>query len=310
MKPLTAGEIRGNWATLLLPIRDDDSIDYEALAEEIETVVSCGVDGIYSNGTAGEFYNQTEDEFDRVSSLLADRAERAGMPFQIGVSHMSPLLSRMRLRRVVELRPSAVQLILPDWFPVTQEEGIRFLQGMADEARGIALVLYNPPHAKRRLAPADFAELKKAVPSLVGVKVAGGDAAWFSAWRRQVAGLSLFVPGHTLASGIAQGAHGAYSNVACLHPGAAQRWYQQILTDPQGGLEMERRIVAFLQTWVVPLIAEQGFSNQAADKLLAAIGGWSRLSTRLRWPYRSIAAAEVARLCPVARQQLPEFFPA
>jgi dihydrodipicolinate synthase/N-acetylneuraminate lyase len=216
----------------------------------------------------------------------------------------------MRLRRVVELRPSAVQVILPDWFPVTQEEATVYLQGMADEARGIGLVLYNPPHAKRRLAPADFAELKNAVPSLVGVKVAGGDAAWFAAWRQQLADLSLFVPGHTLASGIAQGAHGAYSNVACLHPGAAQRWYRQILTDPPGGLELERRIVGFLQAWVVPLIAEQGFSNQAADKLLAAIGGWSRLSTRLRWPYRSIAGAEVARLRPVARQQLPEFFPA
>jgi hypothetical protein len=29
----------------------------------------------------------------------------------------------------------------------------------------------------------------------------------------------------------------------------------------------------------------------------------------LRWPYRSIAAAEVARLRPLAQQQLPEFFP-
>ncbi len=308
MKTLSADEIRGNWATLLLPIGEDDAIDYEVLAEEIDILISSGVDGIYSNGTAGEFYNQTEEDFDRVSSLLAQRHGRANMPFQIGVSHMSPVISRLRLRRVVELHPGAVQVILPDWFPVTLDEAACYLRGMADEAHGIGLVLYNPPHAKRRLAPADFAELKRAVPSLVGVKVAGGDAAWFAAMR-QVADLSLFVPGHTLASGIPQGAHGAYSNVACLQPAAAQAWYRQILSDPAGALALERRIVGFLETCVVPLITEQGFSNQAADKLLAAIGGWSRISTRLRWPYRSIPAAEVARLRPLAQQQLPEFFP-
>jgi 4-hydroxy-tetrahydrodipicolinate synthase len=309
MKPLAADEIRGNWATLLLPIGADDAIDFGLLADEIDTLVACRVDGIYSGGTAGEFYNVTEEEFDRINALLADRAERAGVPFQIGVSHMSPTISRLRLRRAVALRPSAVQLILPDWFPVTQSEAIAFLQGMADEAAGIGLVLYNPPHAKRRLTPTEIGQLQRAVPSLVGVKVPGGNAAWYTEMRRHCTGLSVFVPGHTLASGIAQGAHGAYSNVACLHPGAAQAWYRQILSDPPAALEVEGRIGSFLQTRVVPLLTVDGYSNQAADKLLASIGGWSAVTTRLRWPYRWIAESEVARLRPMARQQLPEFFP-
>lgn len=309
MQPLTAGEIRGNWATLLLPIAADDSIDVGLLADEIDTLIGCRVDGIYSCGTAGEFYNLSEDEFDRTSALLAERANRAAMPFQIGVSHMSPVISRHRLRRVVALRPSAVQVILPDWFPVTQAEAIAFLDEMADEAAGIGLVLYNPPHAKRRLNPAEIGELKRAVPLLVGVKVAGGDADWYAEMRRYAAGLSVFVPGHALASGMAQGAHGAYSNVACLNPAAAQSWYRQILADPPAALELERRIQGFLEAHVVPLLVEQKFSNQAADKLLAAIGGWSEISPRLRWPYRWFAESEAERLRPLARQQLPEFFP-
>ncbi len=31
------------------------------------------VNGIYSNGTAAEFYNQTEGEFDKISQLLVDK---------------------------------------------------------------------------------------------------------------------------------------------------------------------------------------------------------------------------------------------
>jgi 4-hydroxy-tetrahydrodipicolinate synthase len=47
------------------------------------------VSGIYSNGTAGEFYNQTEDEFDQISFLLAEKCNKVQMPFQIGCSHMN-----------------------------------------------------------------------------------------------------------------------------------------------------------------------------------------------------------------------------
>ena len=64
--PLTAKDLKGNWGTLLLPINNDDSIDYVRLADEIDYFISAKLDGIYSNGTAGEFHNQTEDEFYKI----------------------------------------------------------------------------------------------------------------------------------------------------------------------------------------------------------------------------------------------------
>src|SRR3546814_18767451 len=84
MRPLDASEIRGTWATLLLPNDPDDGIDYGRLGREIDALVASGVDGIYSYGTAGEFHNQTEDEFDRVNARLAERCVAAGLPFQVG----------------------------------------------------------------------------------------------------------------------------------------------------------------------------------------------------------------------------------
>src|SRR3546814_398225 len=147
MRAFNSDEIYGNWATLLLPLNADDGIDYPALEEEIEILISMKVNGIYSNGTAGEFYNQTEAEFDRVSGILADKCNAAGMPFQIGCSHMSPLLSLERVRRIVSLKPSAIQVILPDWFPPGMSEIIDYLEVMASAAAPAGLVLYNPPHA-------------------------------------------------------------------------------------------------------------------------------------------------------------------
>ena len=306
MEPLRAEHIRGNWATLLLPINQDQSIDSARLANEIDILISMRVDGIYSNGTAGEFYNQTEDEFDRVSALLAGQCNKAGIPFQIGVSHMSPQISLERLRRAVPLQPSAVQVILPDWFPPDDQEAVAFLRRMGEVAGPIGLVLYNPPHAKRVLRPEELGRLKAAVPSLVGVKVADGDEQWYAAIRDHAAGLSVFVPGHRLATGYSLGAHGSYSNVACLSPIGAQRWYEQMRTDLDAALELETRLRSFMDQHILPFITEQGYSNQAVDKLLAAIGAWADIGTRLRWPYKWIPQAEADRLKPVAKAMLPE----
>jgi len=308
MLPLESKQIFGNWATLLLPIHADNSINYTLLEEEIDILISMGVDGIYSNGTAGEFYNQTEDEFDKISLLLSDKCNAAGMSFQIGCNHMSPQLALERLRRVVHLQPGAVQVILPDWFPPTMPEIIDYLKVMEDVAGPVGLVLYNPPHAKKRLTPEDYLEIKNAGIALVGCKMPGGDAAWYAAMKQHVPELSVFIPGHQLATGIRLGAHGAYSNVACLNPLAAQKWYNSMRHDMDKAAELQSRIQLFMNNHIVPFIQQQGYSNQAVDKLLAAVGGWMDMPTTLRWPYRWIGQDEVIKARTACKELLPEFF--
>ena len=55
-------------------------------------------------------------------------------------------------------------------------------------------------------------------------------------------------------------------------------------------------------------LVRDGYANPALDKLLAAIGGWADVGTRLRWPYRWIEPDVAARLRPVAQAMLPELF--
>lgn len=309
MQPLKSNEIFGNWATLLLPVDENDGISYDKLAAEIDRLIEMKVNGIYSNGTAGEFYNQTEDEFDRINELLAEKCNAAGMPFQVGCSHMSPKLSLERLKRAVSLAPSAIQVVLPDWYPPSMPEIIDYLQVMTATAEGIGLVLYNPPHAKKKLTPQEFHQVITAGIPLVGCKVAGGDERWYAEMKALAPGLSLFVPGHHLATGIGLGAHGAYSNVACLHPQVAQQWYETMLTDRNKALELEQRIRSFMTAHILPFIQEQQYSNAAVDKLLACLTGWADIGTRLRWPYRWINSRDVGSVREACRRLLPEFFP-
>lgn len=309
MERLLSHDIVGNWATLLLATDNSGAIDYARMADEIDVLIASGPNGIYSNGTAGEFYAQTEDEFDRINLLLSEKCEKTRVSYQIGISHMSPQISLERLRRVRSLKPGAVQLILPDWFPVTMEEAVCFLQTMEAEAGEISLILYNPPHAKRQLQPEEWVELKKHIPTLQGLKVfdQNGSPEWYTRMRKCSNGLSVFIPGHRMATGIQSGAHGAYSNVACINPFAAQRWYDLIRTDMPAALELEERINQFMSECISPFITEHHYPNHACDRFMALVGGWADVGSKLRWPYRSIPESFVEPVRQKAKEIIPEF---
>ena len=281
------------WATLLLPLNADDSIDFGRLETQLAVLNTSQVDGLYAHGTAGEFQTLTETEFDRINELLATTSK----PFQLGASHPSAQVQLARVRRAAALEPGAIQVIVPDWLPLNAREVHDFLRRTADTAGDVPLVLYNPPHAKTAVRPDLLRELAEAVPSLIGLKTAGGDEAWFEAATRS--GLSIFVPGHFLASMTLLGAHGSYSNVAALSPNGSVRYARD--------LDVERRIAEFFGQHVVPL-QKAGLSNPALDKFLAAVGDWADVGTRVRWPMTSATQADVDAARPVARRLLPELF--
>jgi dihydrodipicolinate synthase/N-acetylneuraminate lyase len=292
---------------LLLPLDADDSIDFTRLRDQLDALIASGLHGLYAHGTAGEFQTLTEDEFDRINELLATACSNADLPFQLGASHPSAQLSLDRVRRSAALGPSAIKVILPDWLPLNDQEALAFLTRVAAVAGDVPLVLYNPPHAKTQVSPGQLADLARAVPTLVGLKTAGGDREWFD--QAKESGLSIFVPGHFLASMTPLGAHGSYSNVAALSPRGAVKWYEQLRTDPAAALEVEKRIGEFFAQHVAPL-QNAGLSNPALDKFLAAVGNWADAGTRVRWPMSSAGADQVLAARPAARRLLPELFEA
>ena len=306
MEALSVHSLKGIWATLLLPVNQDDSIDFSCFQSQLDGLVNTGVDGIYSNGTAAEFFNQTEDEFDRIQQLVGERCTRSNIPFQVGACHMSPIISIERIKRSKYLNPCAFQVIFPDWLPLTAEEQVFFLISIAEAADPIPLVLYNPGHSKTKLIPKDFSRLRKEVHSLIGVKVAAKDQEWFNAMKGHGQGLSVFIQGHRLATGIKEGvAAGSYSNIACFNPIGAVAWYRLMLEDIEEACVIEQSIAAFFETCIFPF-AKAGYSDPALDKLLAFAGGWSSISTRLRSPYKGVSEQDAMEVRQRAKEMLPE----
>lgn len=296
--------ITGNWATLLLPI-NNEAIDFTRLAAQIDHYIASGVDGIYSNGTAGEFYTQSEEEFEQISQILAEKCHQAKMPFQIGASHCHPQAALQRIRYAANLSPTAIQVILPDWFPCSLEVAKVFLDKAAEVAGSVDLVLYNPTHAKVNLTAEQLVYLFDSIPTLVGFKLPRITPEIETSGLAQRA--SIFVAGHFLATDAYKGAKGAYSNVCCLNPKAAQRWTEDCLALNPSALELEKRIQQFMNEEIAPYITEKGYSNAAVDKFMAAMGGWSNMESTMRFPFASIPMADRHQKIIVRDTLLPEF---
>lgn len=299
--------LQGIWGAVLLPINTTGAIDWVALAEEIDILCASGLSGIYTNGTAGEFHTQTEAEFDRLTDLVASRSTALGIPFQIGLCHSNPRVARDRLARCRGIGASGAQIILPDWWPPSNPEIDRFIDGMQETAEMMPLILYNPPHAKVRLTLQRIADLRMRAPGLIGAKLPGGDAAWYADRRRLLNGFSVFVAGHTIAFGRPLGADGAYSNVACLSPRGALLHWKLAVEDPVHAVDIEARIQLFMKTYVMPLVASHGLSHAALDKLMAAAGRWGPVSERMMWPHESAPTGAVEAVASAMRATLPEF---
>lgn len=308
MQPLTRASLAGVWGTVLLPLRSDDTIDWRALHAQVDRLVTSGLDGVYAHGTAGEFQTLDDNEFDRINEVLAAACDSAEVPFQIGANHPSAQACLRRVRRARELAPGAVQVIVPDWVELTEDEVMAFVCRVAEVADPVPVVLYNPPHAKTQVTARMLGRLLAEIPTLIGAKMAGGDKGWYREMRQHAPECSLFTPGNSMASGLAQGARGSYSNVACLSPAGAARWYRLARTDPHGGLELERRVGEFFRRHVRPLKL-QGFADPALDKFLCAVGGWAEVGTRTRWPLKGVPGHVIRPARRDARALVPELLP-
>ncbi len=307
MTPLTTATLKGTWSTLLLPLSETDEIQWEHIDGQLNALAEAGVDGVYINGTACEFYSQSNEEFLRLARTTATFCEERNIPFQIGASHAHAAESLRRIEQTRELKPGAFQIILPEWTPLGWDEIIRFLKRMTDAAAPIPLVIYNPPNAQKVLTPSEWSQLASSVDTIIGIKVAGGDGKWHSEMKEVAGKLSVFVAGVRLASGVIHGcARGSYSNLACLSPKGANRWGGLIHSNPEQALEQETQILKTFDKAIAPFRGK--FSNSALDKALASAGGWTQLTSRIRWPLSSIPDSEIQNLATLFRKELPFIF--
>jgi 4-hydroxy-tetrahydrodipicolinate synthase len=164
---------RGSMVALITPMKEDGSIDDDALADLVEFHVEQGSDGIVAVGTTGESATLDEAEhctvIRRVVELAAGR-----IPVIAGTGANSTTEAVTLTRCALEAGADACLLVTPYYNKPTQQ-GLYLHHKAVAEAVAIPQILYNVPgRTACDMLPETVARLA-AVPNIIGIKEATGD---------------------------------------------------------------------------------------------------------------------------------------
>ena len=145
----------------------DDSIDFDLVGASLTLSARPGWPGSTTCGTAGEFHTLEEDEFDALSELVAEAAPAPAPPSKSALAtcagRPASLASAGR-----SLAPAAIQVVLPDWLPLSQVEVRVALERMAAAADPVPLVFTTRRMQKRSAAPSSWRRWPRLCPASWG----------------------------------------------------------------------------------------------------------------------------------------------
>ncbi len=305
LEPLTRQNLCGISCALIVPWTGADELDEKRLEREVLAYGNSGIHGVYTGGTTGEFYAQDDATFARITAITTEHAHAIGLPIQIGCTALSTRTVRQRIAVARKAGADAIQLALPFWRALKDDEVVGFLQDAAAEAAPLPLVLYQTAHAKRTIGPEFMADVAAQVPALIGTKDGGCS---LEALQRYAAATDLAVFGgeHDLLERIPLGGKGAYCSITGFAVRPILDYYADCLA---GRLNQARALhdhLATLREILIRWINEDGLENSAIDRVLRVAGG-SDVGLRCQRPYRCASQRHVEELLAWAHRYAPEF---
>lgn len=303
--PLTRQTLSGVWPALIVPWTDDDEIDAGLLAHEVRSYAGTGVSGVYTGGTTGEFYAQDDRTFEEITRIVCDEAHTCNLPVQIGASALSTLTVRRRIRTAIEAEADGLQVALPSWLELKDDEVKRFVHEIADEAEGTPIILYLTSRSKRKIGPELLGELAAEIPTFIGTKDTGADVEGVKAMLREAPDLAIF-GGEDFFERIPAGGKGGYCSITGFNVAKVVELYTLCAA---GRLEeaqpLAKSLDRFLHEALIPLVRDEGLWDSAVDRIQRVAGGGT-VGLRCQSPYRSGTEAHVRGVLDWCRANTPE----
>jgi hypothetical protein len=289
--PLTRQTLRGVWPALIVPWNDRDQVDLRRLAQEVRGYAGTGVHGVYTGGTTGEFYAQDDATFEKITHTVVEQAHAIGLPVQIGATALSTRTTIERIRMAKRAGADGVQVALPFWLELKDDEVERYVAEVAEAADRTPIILYLTSRSKRKIAPALLGKLAKRHPTLLGTKDTGATVAEVKAMLTEAPDLAIF------------GGEDFYD-----------RKVVELYTLCAEGKLAEAKPLAdamhrYLHEGLVgPLVHEAGLWDSAIDRIQRVAGG-GVVGLRCQSPYRSGTEKHVRQLIAWVKKNSPDLLP-
>lgn len=220
--------LRGVVAPFTTPFRQDDSVDLDAVAAQVDWLIGQGVHGLAAGGSTGEGHALTREEH---RDVLAEtvRAAAGRVPVVAGIIANSTAEVAERGRQVAGLGVVALQVTPPSYlFRPDDDAMVEHFRRVHDEC-GLPILIYNVvPWCY--LSPDLLLRIMDEVPGVAGVKQSAGDMKLFADLQRRARPRNLIFSAvdALLYLSYVLGARGAIAAVLSAAPGPSVRLWDAV----------------------------------------------------------------------------------
>lgn len=166
-------KFEGIYTPIVTPYRDDNSIDYERLAELVDFLVDGGVHGIISAGTTGEYYAQSMTERFELMKFIKQRI-KGRVAFIVGTGALTTEESIDYARGAVEVGADSILVATPPYSIPTERENA--LHALAiDRVANLPVLLYNYPGRMGAQMGEEYLDRVGRSPNFCAIKESSGD---------------------------------------------------------------------------------------------------------------------------------------
>jgi 4-hydroxy-tetrahydrodipicolinate synthase len=170
-------KLHGVFTPNLVPLDPHGRINESELRRMVDWLIAMGVDGLYPNGSTGEFTRFSFEERKEIVRIVAEQtAGRAHI--LAGAAEANVRMTLEAAAYYHELGCDAVAIVAPFYYKLSQEGVYAYFSEIARETP-INLTLYNIPQFSNAIEIETIARLAAEQPRITGIKDSSRDLPFF-----------------------------------------------------------------------------------------------------------------------------------
>ncbi len=166
-------KISGILTPNITPVDASGRVDEERLRGYVDWLIDRGVDGLYPNGSTGEFVRFTAEERRRIVQIVVDQT--AGrVPILAGAAEANVKETIAACEAYGAMGVRAVAIVAPFYYRLSEQGVYAYFRQIADTV-SVDVTLYNIPLFASPIEVSTVVRLASECPRVVGIKDSSGD---------------------------------------------------------------------------------------------------------------------------------------
>ena len=157
----------------ITPVDEHGRVDEQTLRGYVDWLIERGVDGLYPNGSTGEFVRFTAEERRDIVRIVVDQA-RGRVPILAGAAeaNVKETIAACEAYGVMGVR--AVAIVAPFYYRLSDQGVYAYFREIADTV-SVDVTLYNIPLFASPIEVDTVVRLASECPKVIGIKDSSGD---------------------------------------------------------------------------------------------------------------------------------------